>query len=83
MQKHDLEHPRAFMFSRESAMTKTRVCEKRNNIGLSRIYRCDCGYATDRDIHVANMMIVFSESQHNKSHVNICGRRGFKLVELI
>ena len=32
----------------------------------------------DRDIHAANMMIVFGEQQHEKSHVNTCGTQGFQ-----
>lgn len=71
-------HDRAFMVSRSSATTKTCVCGKRNDIGLSRVYRCDCGYVADRDIHAASMMIVFGEEQHDKSHVNTCGTQGFQ-----
>ena len=63
-------HKRAFMVSRSSATTKTCVCGKRNDIGRSRIYQCDCGYVEDRDIHAANMMIMFGEEQHSRSHDN-------------
>lgn len=72
------QHSRAFMVSRDAATTKTCVCGKRNDIGLSRVYKCDCGYVSDRDIHAANMMIVFGEAQHGKSHVNTCGTQGFQ-----
>lgn len=71
-------HKRTFMVSRSSATTKTCICGKRNDIGLSRVYRCDCGYVADRDVHAANMMIVFGEQQHNKSHDNTCGTQGFQ-----
>ena len=66
-------HPRAFMVDRSSATTKTCVCGKRNDIGRSRVYTCDCGYVEDRDIHAANMMITFGEDQHSRSHTNTCG----------
>lgn len=66
-------HPRSFMVSRSSTTTKTCICGKRNNIGRSRIYKCDCCYVEDRDIHAANMMIVFGEEQHGRSHTYTCG----------
>lgn len=70
-------HSRAFMVDRSCATTKTCQCGKRNDIGMSRTYRCECGYVEDRDVHAANMMIVFGETQHGKSHVNTCGTQGF------
>lgn len=70
-------HSRAFMVDRSCATTKTCQCGKRNDIGMSRTYRCECGYVEDRDVHAANMMIVFGETQHGKFHVNTCGTQGF------
>lgn len=37
------------------------ACGQQNRISLSdRIYRCDCGYECDRDIHSARNMLVFA-----------------------
>ena len=71
-------HARAFMVSRSAATTKTCVCGKRNDIGLSRTYTCECGHVADRDIHAANMMVVFGETQHDRSHDSTCGTQGFQ-----
>ena len=36
------------------------LCKKINNIELSdRIYKCECGYEYDRDIHAAKNMVYF------------------------
>ena len=65
------------MVDRSCATTKTCQCGKRNDIGMSRTYWCECGYVEDRDVHAANMMIVFGETQYGKFHVNTCGTQGF------
>lgn len=55
-------------------------CSRLNNISLAdRIYKCDCGYTKDRDIHSAKNMLIFA-----KNHLNLkIGQEltEFKLVE--
>lgn len=54
---------RATMLSRFIPTTQTCVCGTKNKHGLEeRIYRCDCGYVEDRDVHAAKMMILFGET---------------------
>ena len=54
---------RAVMLDRFIPTTQTCVCGVKNKHNLSdRVYKCDCGYENDRDVHSAQMMILFGES---------------------
>ena len=54
---------RAMMLDRFIPTTQTCVCGVKNKHNLSeRVYKCDCGYENDRDVHSAQMMIYFGKS---------------------
>jgi len=54
---------RAYMLNKFVATTQTcKECGIKNKQSLSdRIYSCSCGYTADRDVHSANMMILFGK----------------------
>ena len=54
---------RAYMLDKFVATTQTcKECGIKNKQSLSdRIYNCSCGYTADRDVHSANMMVLFGK----------------------
>jgi putative transposase len=53
---------RAVMLDRFVPTTQTCICGNKNKHSLKdRIYKCACGYENDRDVHSANMMILFGK----------------------
>jgi putative transposase len=55
---------RAVMLDRFIPTTQTcKECGTKNKHSLAdRVYRCECGYENDRDVHSAQMMILFGKS---------------------
>jgi len=61
--------PRAIMLDQFIPTTQSCICGCKNKHNLSqRIYECACGYSCDRDIHSANMMILFGQNLIGTEH---------------
>lgn len=82
LQQRMKEEPNRYI-ELDSKYPTTKLCPScgcLNNISLAdRIYKCDCGYIMDRDVHSANNMLIFT-----KNHLNLkvgYELSDFKLVE--
>jgi putative transposase len=83
-----INHPRVIVLDKFAPTTKfcPSCFKKKEDLTLAdRIYKCECGYQEDRDIHAAKNMIFMSKiieaAEEIKKTVPM-GRGEFKLVEI-